>query len=436
VSAKVPFPPRLVRGVVFFGHLCLTGKGKGKGKGRMRTTATLACLVIPHLALRLALQQHPTLAGTPLAISTNGEVGTRGTLIDCSPEARALGLRVGMPAREAQNLCPELTVLPDNPLRVASMHQKLLRALYQVCPTLQRGMRGCIYLDLQGLERHYASVHDLGAALLACADPGFAPRIALASSTFVAFVAARRSRAGVVRVVSQDEQRQLLERCPVELLPLPPATLRRMERLGLQRLGDISRLPLTALVAQFGADGRRAWYLARGDDLEPFRAEAVTQPIIELLRLPAATILAGDLVVACRIAASRLLARPAVRGQAIRRLRLDLLLEHGGTRGRTILIKDGTRDQQRLVALLASHLAQLSLDAPVVAVQLDALELGAAPPYQPTLGATPSRPVTRLRGAITELTQRYGTSPLYQVVEVNRWARLPEHRWALATYEP
>ena len=52
------------------------------------------------------------------------------------------------------------------------------------------------------------------------------------------------------------------------------------------------------------------------------------------------------------------------------------------------------------------------------------------------LGGEPHRPVSRLRGAVAELAQRYGTSPLYQIVEVNRWARLPEHRWALATYEP
>jgi hypothetical protein len=43
-----------------------------------------------------------------------------------------------------------------------------------------------------------------------------------------------------------------LERCPIELLPLPVVTLRRMERLGLARLGDIGRLPLTARRDQSG----------------------------------------------------------------------------------------------------------------------------------------------------------------------------------------
>jgi hypothetical protein len=139
--------------------------------------------------------------------------------------------------------------------------------------------------------------------------------------------------------------------------------------------------------------------------------------------------------VACRIAASRLLARPELRGRALRRLRLDLCLEPGGVVGRTLLVKGGTRDLRRLARLLASQLEQLALDAPVVALQLEALALGEEPPYQPRLGGEPRRPAARLRAAVAELAQRYGTSPLYQIVEVNRWARLPEHRWALMVYE-
>jgi nucleotidyltransferase/DNA polymerase involved in DNA repair len=398
----------------------------------MANLPTRGCLVIPHLPIRLALQQHPALAGLPVAISTPGQ---RGTVIDCSPEARALGLRVGMQAREAQNLCPQVTILPDDPLRYAAEHRAVMLTLLRVCPTLQSGLPGCVYLDLRGLGRHYAHPEALGVALLGCVDAKLEPRLGMASSMFTAYVAARRSRPETVRIVDVDTQRRLLERCPVELLPLSAETLRRMERLGLQRLEDIGRLPLTALVAQFGKDGRRAWQLAQGEDPDPFIADPVPEPIIELLRLPAASNLAGDLAVACRIAASRLLARPELRGRAIRRLRLDLRLEHGGVVGRSMLVKGGTRDLSRLAALLRSQIDHLTLDGAVAEIQLEALALGEEPPHQPMLGGETHRPAARLRGAISELAQRYGASPLYQVVEVNRWARLPEHRWALTVYE-
>jgi nucleotidyltransferase/DNA polymerase involved in DNA repair len=310
----------------------------------------------------------------------------------------------------------------------------MLLALQQVCPTLQSGSLGCIYLDLRGLQRHHPAPEALGRALLGCIEPALEPRLGIAASKLAAYVAARRSRPGVVRIVDGERQRRLLASCPVELLPLAPGTCRRLEQFGLTRLGDIGQLPLPALVAQFGAEGKRLWQLAHGEDPDTFRAETIPVPIIERLLLPAATSQVGDLVVAGRIAAGRLLARPELRGQAVRRLRLDLQLEHGGAVGRTLLIKGGTRDVTRLVALLRSQLDALTIDAPVIAIQLDALALGEEPPMQLALGGETHRPAARLRGAIDELAQRYGIAPLYQVVEVNRWARLPEHRWALTSY--
>jgi nucleotidyltransferase/DNA polymerase involved in DNA repair len=305
-----------------------------------------ACLVIPHLPVRIALQQYPTLAGTPIAIGTPGQ---RGTLTACSPEACALGLRVGMLAHEAQNLCPQLTVLPADPLASTHLQTTILQALSHVCPTVQRRALGCIDLDLHGLGRHYPSAEALGTALLACVDATLDPRLGMASSSFAAYVAARRTPPGTVRIIDHAALDRLLARCPVELLPLSPATLRRMDQLGLRRFGDIARLPRTVLVAQFGAEGQRAWQLAHGDDPAPFIAEPLPEPISELLRLPAASCLAGELAVACRIVASRLLARPELRGQALRRLRLELCLEHGGVVGRTLLVMGGRVVMIRLV---------------------------------------------------------------------------------------
>jgi nucleotidyltransferase/DNA polymerase involved in DNA repair len=399
----------------------------------MATPHRYGCLVIPHLPVRLALREHPGLAGLPLAIGTPGQ---RGTLTDCSPEARRLGLRPGMLAREAQSLAPQLVVLPADPLAYAQAHAELLHALYQRCPTLQSGPLGCIYLDLRGLERHYAGPEALGTALLEGVDATLGPRMGIASGKFAAYLAGRRARPGMVRVLDGEALERLLARCPVELLPIEPATLRRLEQLGLQRLGDLARLPLTAVLAQFGAEGQRAWQLARGEDPDPFVVEPVLEPIIELLRLPAPTSLEGDLAVALRIVIGRLLARAELRGRALRRLRLDLRLESGSSTGRAVLVKDGTRDVRRLTTLLRSQLGALPLDAPVAALQLEALAFGEQAPQQTMLGDELRRPVNRLRGAVAELAQRYGASPLYQVVEVNRWARLPEHRWALATYEP
>lgn len=399
----------------------------------MNNWPPFGCLLITHLPLRLALRQHPGLQGTPVAIATAGQ---RGVLVDCSRKATELGLRPGMSARDAQSLCPQVTILPEEPLAYAAERTALIQALSEVCPTLQRGPAGQVYLDLRGLQRHYSSPEELGRALIAATMSDLKPRLGMATGVFPAFVAARTTRPGTVRVVSPEETCTLLEDHSIDLLPVAPEVLSRMERLGLQRIADIARLPLTAMLAQFGNEGKRAWQFARGENADPFVPEPILEPVIEVLSLPAPTAMEQELAVALRIVAGRLLARPELRGKAVRRIRLDLQLAYGGTVGRTFLVKNGTRDPRRLVALMRSQLGNLPLDAAVTAIQLELLDTGEQAPQQIALGEEHNRSAARLRGAIAELCQRYETSPLYQIVEVNRWARLPEHRWALAVYEP
>ena len=41
-----------------------------------------------------------------------------------------------------------------------------------------------------------------------------------------------------------------------------------------------------------------------------------------------------------------------------------------------------------------------------------------------------------LREAVKELKLKLGYSPLYRVVEVDPWSRIPERRYALLNFEP
>jgi DNA polymerase-4/protein ImuB len=47
-----------------------------------------------------------------------------------------------------------------------------------------------------------------------------------------------------------------------------------------------------------------------------------------------------------------------------------------------------------------------------------------------------ARATVPLIAAIHQLKHRYGESPLYHVVEVEPWSRIPERRHALISYDP
>ena len=71
---------------------------------------SIACLVIPHFALRVALLDRPELDGAPLVLGP--AQGGRPVVTDATPEAAAHGVRIGLGLREAIALCPEAMTAP------------------------------------------------------------------------------------------------------------------------------------------------------------------------------------------------------------------------------------------------------------------------------------------------------------------------------------
>ncbi|MEX2425804.1 MAG: hypothetical protein WD401_03485, partial [Thermomicrobiaceae bacterium] len=51
------------------------------------------------------------------------------------------------------------------------------------------------------------------------------------------------------------------------------------------------------------------------------------------------------------------------------------------------------------------------------------------------LSARPKQ-LQAIMDAVRQLKQRYGTSPIYRIVEVEPWSRIPERRRALISFDP
>jgi DNA polymerase-4 len=59
-------------------------------------------------------QRDPSLRGRPVVIGETPD--QRKAVLDCSPEAEAHGVRIGMPLRQALALCRDAIFLPPHPL--------------------------------------------------------------------------------------------------------------------------------------------------------------------------------------------------------------------------------------------------------------------------------------------------------------------------------
>lgn len=399
------------------------------------TNLAVACIVVPDFPLRIESVRHPELDGLPLALTD--AAAQRRLIIECSPEATAEGIRLGMSVRDAINACPRAVILSADPVHYAAVFAELLRGLLDVSPGVEPGEPGLAWVDLRGLERLYGGLEGIVERLLGAVPPALRPRLGLGANKFVAAVAARRARPGGYRLVPEMYSRAFLARNPVDVLPVPLEMVRRLERFGLYTLRDVARLPVGKLQAQFGPDGRRAWELANGIDSAPFRPLEPAEQVIERLALPAPTVQIEALLLGLRQLARRICARQAMRGRGARQARIQLLIEGQRSWERVVVLKGAVGEAERLNELLAGRLAGLTVDGPVEEIALELAGLTTMHAHQSQLFEADLRRRRQqdIDEAVRELKQRYGLSPLFSLTPVEPWSRIPERRWGLLARE-
>jgi nucleotidyltransferase/DNA polymerase involved in DNA repair len=413
------------------------------------------CLWLPTFELRLELVRSPELDRTSVALLSSDE-GVRRTVWQVSERAFEAGVRPGQLVSQAVSLCPALTLLEPDPAHYDTAMADLLEALVERTPVVEPGPeRGKVFLGMDGLGRLYGSPPNqvrtilralfdvLPRPLVAATRAGWAP------GTFGAWVAAARSRPGKPVIVSEVELPDFLARCPVAALPVEEEMITRLERLGVETLGALTRFAEPALVAQFGQDGRDALAWATGRRIDRVRPWHRPRPIRVTLDFPSPVGQVEFIHSALDRLLERGLARPVRRGRSIQEVRLTGRLEGGGSWVVGAVLKEPTGSVRQLAFLLRSRMELIPPPRSVEGLALEFVQFGAPTSQEELFQRTDDagRPVEgrtlsegsvppSLRKAVRELTLRLGDSPLYRVVEMDPWSRIPERRHALLRFEP
>lgn len=395
----------------------------------------ITCIRIPHLALRIALLDQPELDGLPLLLS-NPDSG-RAVVLDATPEATDKGIRVGMTLREATTFAPDAVVVVPNPAMESRVSIDIQSKLEQFSPLVEPDEReqGCWYIDLVGLDRHFLSPTEAARSMLQCAPAILRPRAGVAGSRFTSRIAARVAKSADVHTVPLGSEQSFLARAPIIWLPFPPEMTNQMMRLGITTMGALADLPPARLAARFGQDGRLAWELATGTDTRMIMPRPREETVVEELEMPTPAVSRDMLFVGIRQLVQRAFNRSVLAGKQVRQVTLRAFLENRRSWEKPLVMKEPA-GQQALIRAVELRLQQLELPGPVeaIALQLSGIvntvaHQGMLPLFQPRH----TKPVTE---AVDHLRHRYGENPVYRVVEVEPWSRIPERRHALIAYEP
>lgn len=396
----------------------------------------LACVAIPNFRIALERTRMPALSGCPVAIGEPPPGANQ--IIDCSPEATALGVRAGMPLRDARTLAPDLMLLPPDPVFYSRSFDAMLAAIEDAEPLVEPGDLGIAFAAIDpnadAAAQQQAAINLIhvvrgSAGVLSCSGIG--------EGQFIAWLAAVVSGPGASRVIPAGLEQAFVAPLSTSFLPVSYEVHRKLALYGLHTIGDVAQLSVGATQAQFGREGRRLWELARGVSAEPFRPRQRFEPVAGSLTMPASTVHSAALIVAARQLAGRLLQRRAMRYRQVRQLRLRLRLLDGGSWERTLTLREPLGDAASIIYALKKLIEPLQLSGPVEEMSLEFVGLTSETGKQHSLlFAEQARRRAQLLAALRQLNAQFGgESQVARVVEVEPWSRIPERRYALIDYD-
>jgi protein ImuB len=409
----------------------------------------VVCIHLPRFELSFAAGGAQALVGRALAIAPLP--GGEQRIGEVSGAAEALGVRRGMALGEALARCPELALIPADPVGVEEAWESTLSSLESIGAAVEPARAGLAYFETAPLRALHGGD---GAVIAAAQRAGRAPggarrgarqavgpaavsdgdrhvRIGAGPTRFCALAAALAVRSRRPLVVDGADTVRWLAARPIELLGYRAETeelLEPLTRLGVHTLGELARLGRPALADRFGRAGVLAHRLACGED-SALRARRLEERLQETTEVgeassgPALERVLGVLV-------DRLLANGERRGRTLRSVTLSARLLAGGGWRELVVFRQPLADRDRIS--LALSLRLLMLPSPAATLGLAVERFG--PPageQRALLDEAHAVRMARLREAVGQVRAVAGENAAMRAVCVDPDSRVPERRVVL-----
>lgn len=210
--------------------------------------------------------RRPELAGRPVVVGGRGDPTERGVVSTASYEARAFGVRSGMPLRVAARRLPDAVFLPVDAAEYEAVSDRVmttLRSLDAVVEVLgwDEAFLGAVTDDPEALARR-AQRAVLEATRLHCS-------VGIGDNKVRAKIATEHGKpAGVFRLTAENWSTVMGGRPTIDLWGVGTKVSRRLAALGVSTVDELAAAPVDALVTEFGPR-MGVWYHELGQGLGP-----------------------------------------------------------------------------------------------------------------------------------------------------------------------
>ena len=214
---------------------------------------------------------NPDLKGIPMAVAGN-PANRHGIILAKSEKAKKMGVKTGEPIWQAMSKCPDLTIVPPH-YEEYLRHSKMARTLYyeytnQVEPF---GLDEC-YLDVTGSVHLFGSGEEIAEEIRKRMkeEIGISVSVGVSFCKIFAKLASDMKKPDATTVISEENFREKVWQLPVrDLVGIGPATERKLNKIGIFTLGDISQTPIKLMKNLLGVNGVYLWQYCNGMDIRP-----------------------------------------------------------------------------------------------------------------------------------------------------------------------
>jgi len=213
------------------------------------------------------MRDNPSLHNGPLAVG--GDSSKRGVICAANYEARKYGVHSAMSSYRAKRICPTLVIVPPNIKKYAEESKKIKAIFFRFSHLVEPLSLDEAYIDVSDSHRFKGSATLIAAEIrrLIYKETGLTASAGIAPNKFLAKVASEWNKPNGQYVIIPNMIADFVLNLPVKKIwGVGKVTAEKMSKLGVNSCGDLQKLSLVDLSANFGSFGKQLYSLCRGID--------------------------------------------------------------------------------------------------------------------------------------------------------------------------
>lgn len=207
--------------------------------------------------------QNSYFKGKPILI---GGKGDRGVVASCSYEARAFGVRSGMPMKRAMQLCPHALQVRGDMERYSYYSNIITEIIADKVPSYEKTSIDEFYIDLTGMDRFFGSYQftsELRQTITK--ETGLPISFGMSINKTVSKVATTEAKPNGQKKIDIGTEKPFLAPLSVNKIPMiGTKTGILLKHMGIEKVKHIQAMPPEAFEQLLGKNGVDLWKKANG----------------------------------------------------------------------------------------------------------------------------------------------------------------------------